>query len=171
MRPGSPNSTESKMNKNIFIAAALSFVGGLVIMGFVGFYSLPGMMMLEDESRYDFDTTVEVFEREVRDAGWSIIAIHDMQETLRGHGHDVLEVKIFELCSSRYSAEILKLDDERIVSPLMPCRIAIYKKSDGKTYIGRMDSELLAKPFGGVINQVMQQAASETEVILAKLIR
>ncbi len=140
-------------------------------MGFIGFYSLPGLMMLEDETKYDFETTVQVFEDKVNEAGWSILVTHDMQETLKGHGHDVKSVKIFELCSSKYSAEILKLDDERIVSPLMPCRVAIYEKSNGKTYIARMDSELLARPFGGVINEVMQQAASEIEDVIVQVIR
>ncbi len=159
------------MNKQTAIAAIGGIVAGLVIMAIAGFYSLPGMMMLEDESRYDFDTTVEQFEQAVSDAGWSILTVHDMQETLSGHGHDVHSVKIFELCSARYSAEILKLDDERIVAPLMPCRIAIYEKSDGKTYISRMDSELLARPFGGVIKDVMQVAAVEMEDVIAQVIR
>jgi uncharacterized protein (DUF302 family) len=144
---------------------------GVLLTGFIGFYSLPGLMMLEDETRYDFDTTVQVFEEKLSNAGWSVLVIHDMQETLQGHGHDVLNVKIFELCSARYSAEILKLDDERIVSPLMPCRVAVYEKSNGNTYISRMDSELMAKPFGGVINEVMQQAASEIEDVIAEVIR
>ncbi|TVQ15394.1 MAG: DUF302 domain-containing protein [Balneolaceae bacterium] len=148
-----------------------SLVAGAIIMGFIGFYSLPGLMLVEDETKYDFETTVQVFEEKVKEAGWSILVIHDMQETLTGHGHDVLGVKIFELCSSKYSAEILKLDDERIVAPLMPCRVAIYEKSNGKTYITRMDSELMAKPFGGVINDVMQKAASEIEDVIVQVVR
>ncbi len=147
-----------------------ALVGGLLV-GIIGFYSLPGLMMLEDESKYDFETTIEVLDEELNKAGWSVLTIHDMQETLKSHGHDVMSVKIYELCSSKYSAEILVLDDERIVSPMMPCRVAIYEKSDGKTYIARMDSELLAKPFGGVINEVMQTAASEIEDVLVKLTR
>ncbi|MCC5943107.1 MAG: DUF302 domain-containing protein [Balneolaceae bacterium] len=147
-----------------------AIIGGLIV-GIVGFYSLPGLMMLEDESMYDFETTIEVLDRELESAGWSVLTVHDMKETLAGHGHDVLNVKIYELCSSKYSAEILVLDDERIVSPMMPCRVAIYEKSDGNTYIARMDSELLAKPFGGVINEVMQTAASEIEDVLVKLVK
>ncbi len=159
-----------KIMKNILFGISGALIGAL-LMGFVGFYSLPGLMMLEDETNYDFETTVEVFEREVEDAGWSIIKTHDMKETLEGHGHDVLNVKIFELCSARYSAEILKLDDERIVTPLMPCRVAIYEKSNGNTYITRMDSQLMAKPFGGVITEVMDQAAAEIEEVISKVIR
>jgi uncharacterized protein (DUF302 family) len=163
---------ENIMNKQVAIAGFGGLVAGLIIMAIVGFYSLPGMMMQEDQSRYDdFDTTVEQFEQKVREAGWSVLTVHDMQATLQGHGHDVKSVKIFELCSARYSAEILKLDEERIVSPLMPCRVAIYEKSDGNTYISRMDSELMARPFGGVIKDVMQVAAVEIENVIQQVIR
>jgi hypothetical protein len=34
-----------------------------------------------------------------------------------------------------------------------------------------MDSKLMARPFGGVVNDVMQKAAIETEEIIAQLIR
>ncbi len=159
------------MNTKTLAIGIGGFIAGLALMAILGFYSLPGMMMLEDESKYGFDETVEVFKTKVDEAGWSVLQVHDMKSILERHGHDVQNVQIFELCSSQYSAEILKLDDERIVSPLMPCRIAIYEKSNGKTYITRMDSKLMARPFGGVINEVMQKAAVETEEIIAQILR
>ena len=158
------------MNKRTMLIAAGSLVVGVVLTLVIGFYSMPGMMMLEDASPYGFDRTVEVFETTVRAEGWSVLTVHDMQQILAGHGHDVNAVKIFELCSSKYSAEILALDDERIVSPLMPCRVAIYEKSDGVTYIARMNSDLMARPFGGVISSVMQVAAVETEQVIAQVL-
>jgi uncharacterized protein (DUF302 family) len=159
-----------KMKKNILVAV-VSLLVGVILTGSVLYASAPGLMMLEDESKYGFDETVAVFEEEVKNAGWKIAGLHDMQEILKGFDHDVDAIKIYELCSSKYSAVILEQDDERIVSPLMPCRVAIYMKSDGKTYITRMNSMLMAKPFGGLIDEVMQQAAGETEVILEKIIK
>jgi len=159
------------MNTKLLAFGIGGLLAGLVLMAILGFYSLPGLMMLEDESKYGFEETVEVFTAKVDEAGWSILQVHDMKSILSRHGHDVDNVQIFELCSSKYSAEILKLDDERIVSPLMPCRIAIYEKSNGKTYVTRMDSKLMARPFGGVINKVMQTAAVETEEIIAQIIK
>jgi len=156
--------------KNQPINLALTIFGSLVLGGLlvalIGFFSLPSMMMLEDKSPYSFEETVSRFEGEVKAGGWSVLQVHDMQEILSRHGHEVEEVKIYELCSSRYSMEILALDDERIVSPLMPCRVSIYKKSSGETYIGRMNSVLMAMPFGGVINSVMQSAGTETEEVI-----
>ncbi len=156
--------------KNVVITTVIAFVAGIALTGAVGFFSMPSLMMLEDESPYGFETTVDAFEQAVAEGGWSVLQVHDMQETLAGHGHDIDAVKIFELCSSEYSAEILALDDERIVSPLMPCRVSIYEKSDGTAYIGRMNSDLMARPFGGVISEVMQVAAVETEEVIAEVV-
>ncbi len=162
---------KNNATRNTILIAVAALLIGALLTGFVGFTAAPGMMMLEDESLYGFEETVAKFEEEVLAAGWSVAGIHDMQAILDGHGHDVMPIKIYELCSSRYSAEILYLDDERVVSPLMPCRVSIYEKSDGNTYIARMNSTLMAKPFGGVIDDVMQLAAAETEVIIDLLIK
>ncbi len=162
---------KSFFDKKGLTGIALGLILGLVVGG-VGLYkSAPKLMMLEDESAYDFETTIKNFEDEVSAAGWKISTVHDMQKTLEGFGHEVGEIKIYELCSSKYSVEILKLDDERIVSPMMPCRVSIYTKSDGKTYIGRMNSGLVSKFFGGVVDEIMQLAAGDTEVMLNKLIK
>lgn len=158
-------------NKQTIIIALIALIIGGILTGATLYVSAPSMMMLEDESKYGFDETVEKFEKAVKEANWKVAGLHDMKEILDGFGYDVENIKIFELCSSKYSALILEEDDERIVSPLMPCRVAIYEKSDGKTYITRMNSTLMAKPFGGLIDEVMKQAAGETEVILEQLIK
>jgi uncharacterized protein (DUF302 family) len=168
------NTKEFFMKNKGIILTAFGLGGlllGIILTAVIGFYSMPGMMMLEDESPYDFAKTVERFELEVRAGGWSVLQVHNMKEILAKHGHDVLSVTIYELCSSRYSLQILSLDNERIVAPLMPCRVAIYEKSNGKTYIGRMNSVLMAMPFGGVINQVMQSAGSETEDVIRAVLK
>jgi uncharacterized protein (DUF302 family) len=159
------------MKKQATLAVISGFVLGLIFTGAMTYFSLPKLMILEDRSSFDdFDTTVERFQQAVQEEGWSILDVHDMKSILAGHGHDILDVKIVEICSSRYSAEILLLDDERIVAPLMPCRVAIYKKSNGITYIGRMNSELMARPFGGVIREVMQTASAEMEAVIQQVI-
>ncbi len=48
----------------------------------------------------------------------------------------------------------------------MPCRVAIYEKADGKVYISRMNSGLMASTMGGIIHEVMDEAASQNEEIL-----
>ncbi len=157
------------MSRQTIISSILSLITGLLLMGIATFNSQDKILMMEDASKYNFETTVEQFEQAVDEAGWSIINTHDMQQMILRHGHEVNSVKIFEVCSARYSAELLKLDDERIISPLMPCRVAIYEKSDGNTYIARMDNEEFARPFGGVIEEVMTTATRDVEEIIARI--
>lgn len=159
------------MKKRSFPVGLAAFFLGLIVASVAGFYSMPKLLMLEGKSPHGFEQTVELFEQKVKESGWSVLATTDMQAIVAKHGQDVLPIKIFELCSSKYSAVVLKLDDERIVSPLMPCRVSIYEKSDGKTYIARMNSGRMAKPFGGVINDVMKSAASETENAIAAVLK
>jgi len=157
--------------KKMYLIAGASLVVGMLVMGLLIWNMAPRLMMVESESKYGFDQTVEAFKAEVDRAGWKVVGQHDMKATLANFGHDVLAVTIVEVCSAKYSAAILKLDAERIVSPLIPCRIAIYEKSNGNTYIGRMNSPLFGRMFGGVINDVMKEATAITEEMIAKIIK
>lgn len=144
-------------------------LGALATAGIL-YKAVPKLMILEDRSLYDFDTSTKMLEDRVKAMGWKLATVHDMQETLRGFGHDIREMKIYELCSSKYSVELLKRDAERKISPMMPCRVSIYTKSDGFTYISRMNSSLVSKFFPGLIDRVMQGAARDTELMLEEII-
>jgi len=103
---------------------------------------------LESESKYNFTETVEKLTAEIEKNTWKLSVVHDLQETLKKNGSEVLPIKVFALCHPKYSSKILSRDEERIVSTLMPCRISVYEKSNGKTYISRMNTGVLAKTFG-----------------------
>ena len=127
-------------------------------------------MVLEYESRYDFEETTRRFEENVKEAGWSIVQVFDYKEILADRGFEIDNIQIFAVCSGQHSAAILELDHERIVSPLMPCTISIYEKSDGNTYIAQLNSGEVAKPFGGVIAETMATVAEETHEMIRDLI-
>lgn len=155
--------------KTITIALAGVVVGAVVLAG-VLWVSAPSLMMLSDESPYAYDETIAVFEAEVDDAGWSILDRLDMQEVVAGHGTDVDPVTVFDLCSAEYSAIILQDDDARMVTPMMPCRVSIYEESDGSVHIARMNAGAVARVFGGLVNEVMQEASAETEEIIERVV-
>jgi uncharacterized protein (DUF302 family) len=85
---------------------------------------------------------------------------------MKKYGKDVRPVKVFELCHPDHAGKILAADSERIVSVLMPCRVAVYERADGKTYVSRMNSGMMAGMMGGLIADVMADAASDNEKIL-----
>lgn len=147
------------------------FLSGVVLIITMLFVFGPGLMMVESTSKYDFDGTVDRFVTIVEESSWGILNHHDMQQVKAKLGYEVLPVKVFDLCSGQHSYRILREDDERIVTPMMPCRISIYEKSDGNTYIARMNSGLVGRLFGGTINNVMQTATKESEELIAPLLK
>ena len=124
----------------------------------------------DNQSKYDFDETIMQLQAEVERKTWKLTAIHDLQQTMKTYGKDVLPVKVFAVCHPAQSSKILEKDNERIVSCMMPCRISVYEKSDGKTYISRLNAAPIAKSYGGIVEQVMTDSANEIEEILSDII-
>lgn len=127
-------------------------------------------MMLEDQSRYDFNTTVEKLNAAVAESGWKMPATHDLQNTIRNFGKEILPIKVLELCHPKHSSRLLELDNERIVSTFMPCRISVYEKSNGKVYISRLNAVILSRSFGGLVEEVMSTANAEMEAMIQPII-
>lgn len=153
------------MKKSI-LTGLVAFFAGVIIAGFVLFKLMPGMMLIESSSSSDFNTTVQKFEQEVLKQGWKIPAVHDLQATMHNFGKTVRPVKVFELCHPDHAEKILRESEERIVSSMMPCRVAIYEKEDGKVYMSRMNSSLMASAMGGIINKVMSEAFLDNEKMI-----
>jgi len=127
-------------------------------------------MFLENESRFGFDETVEKVKNEFEAKAWKVSALHDLQQTLKSFGKEVLPVKVFSVCHPKHSGRILELDDERILSPMMPCRVSVYQKSNGKTYLSRINSLSMARSFNGVMGEVMTGTSLEIEEIIKQII-
>ena len=68
--------------------------------------------------------------------GWALFGLRYPTRPVEAEGVSVLPVIAIEACSPKYSGPILKDDRTRFLSLLMPCKISVYKKSDGKVYIG-----------------------------------
>jgi hypothetical protein len=53
---------------------------------------------------------------------------------------------------------------------MMPCRDAVYENEAGDVVIARMNSGLMSKFFGGLVAEVMADAAGENEEMFAPVI-
>ncbi|NLO71653.1 MAG: DUF302 domain-containing protein [Porphyromonadaceae bacterium] len=119
-------------------------------------------MFIEVQSKFDFEQTVEKLTETIEKANWKVQMTHNLQQSLQNHGYDVLPVKVIELCNPHHSSKILNRDAERIYSNLMPCRISVYDKSDGETYISLMNAGMMAKQIGGIVEEVMSGAFEDS---------
>lgn len=150
------------------------FIGlfsGFVIIGLFLTFVFPKMLFSVNESKYSFEQTTEIFTDFVKKRNWNLPHQYDLQETMAKNGFVVRPVKIFSICKPDIAVRILGNDNDRHISAMMPCRIAIYEKADGKTYISRMNAGLFAKLLGGKASAVMGDAGNESENILKAVIK
>jgi len=148
----------------------IGFITGALLTFLVIFLGSPSIIMKESRSKYNFETTLEELRKVVEEKGWKLPCEHDLKATMAKFNFQVNDVAVLEICNPSYANNILSQDDERIVSSLMPCRIAVYEKSNGLVYISRMNSGLLSKPMNRIIRRTMTAASKDTEVILNRVI-
>jgi len=127
-------------------------------------------MLLESKSRYSFDETVSKLNEIILEGGWKILHQHDLQEIMKKNGKDILSVKVVELCNPEYAYRLLSDDSLRIYSSMLPCRISVYQKADGKTFLSRLNPLLLASQAGGVVQDVMTAVYNDVEVMIGQLV-
>lgn len=128
-------------------------------------------VMIENQSRFGFTETIEKLSKNILEKGWKITITHDLQETMKKNSKEVLPVKVVELCNPGLAFQILSKDELRNVSPMLPCRISVYEKSDGITYISRLNVPAFAGMIGGDVSKTIVQAFNETEEFVKALIK
>ena len=139
-----------------------AFIAGMFFAGVVGVLLMPAMMIHEYPSNQDVDQTVATLTKSIEKHGWSVAGVQDMNKAMSKHGVKFAQpVRLIKLCKAEYAAEVLA--DAPFVSCLMPCTIGVYRKADGKTYIAKMNTELMGKLFGGTIARVMGAKVSQDE--------
>jgi len=119
-------------------------------------------LVVERPSRLGFDATVEELTTEAERREWKVPAVHDLQQSLAKSGKTVRPVKVIEICKPKYSGQMLELNDERIISVMMPCRISVYEKEDGKTYVSLINAGEMSESLPANIAKVMKEASDET---------
>jgi uncharacterized protein (DUF302 family) len=119
-------------------------------------------LVIENRSKYSFAETVDLLVAEAERREWKVPAVHDLQQSLAKSGKSVRPVKVIEICKPEYSGQMLELNNERIISVMMPCRISVYEKEDGITYIGLINAGDLATGLQDTIARVMKEASDET---------
>lgn len=158
--------------KTKLIYAGAGFAAGIVIIFIVMFSSAQSLMLKEEVSKYNYEESVELFRKTALEHGWQIPTVHDMKLIMEKHNMgSVLPGIVFELCHPDHAYEILKRDAERIVMSMMPCRVAIYEKSDGKVYVSWMNTGLMGSMMKGVVPEVMKAASAESYAIISVLIK
>ena len=149
--------------------AILGIVVGIFITALYLMNSAGSLMFKEIESPFGVEETAARIQANIQSLehkGWKLSGLRDPAKAVAFSGGNVLPVLIVEACSTDYSGPILKDDDTRVLSLLMPCSISVYKKDNGKVYVGMMNSGLMGQLFGSKVANIMKQVEADQEVFV-----
>ena len=97
---------------------------------------------------------------------FGVIAIHDLQETLKKKGVDLaMECRIYEVCNPVQAKKVL--DADGAISTALPCRISIYGKGNGYTLATMRPTEMM-KAFA---NPAIEPVAREVEEVILQMMQ
>ncbi|WP_158275657.1 DUF302 domain-containing protein [Marinilabilia rubra] len=127
--------------KQFRVLATLLFIG----IAMVANAQKSPSITIEKQSKFQLDKTVETIRKSAKDAGWSIPTEHDMQASMKKAGKDVKPTKIIVLCNAEHAFKVLDNDQMKHFLALMPCRVSVYEKADGNTYLSMMNLKALSE--------------------------
>ncbi len=155
-------------------SALLFFVGmafGAVVAGLIIWNRAADSMLLENLSTMGFAETVQAIQERAVAAGWKLPKIHEISNTVNEAGFDVLPVTVIELCKADIAGKVLSDPKGRRAASMMPCRVAVYQSAGDEVVISRMNSALISRLYGGVVQEAMTEAAVGNEELLAPLLK
>lgn len=154
-----------------FVALLIGLIIGVVITGLAVWKLMPKLMITVHPSKLPLNETAAAIEKAALDRQWKVPKIYDIQKTLQDAGHtDMTPLKIVSICQPHHAYNILQDDKDKIVTAIMPCRMAVYQGKDGKAYIAELNMGLMTKMFGGNIARVMGGVAVEEAQMIDPLI-
>ncbi len=122
------------------------------------------MMFKTYPSRLGFDDTVETVEKAARENGWVIPDTRDLQELwIKEDIKDMTRLKVIYFCNPSGGFEIIKDDQNKPISVMMPMGVSVYETAEGKTEVAAMNVGMMSGMFSGATREVFSQAAENLE--------
>lgn len=150
------------------LKAFIGFLAGVSVT-LAGVWNMAGELAFHEQaSPFSVEETVARIQQNIQGAGngWALSGLRNPIKPLEADGGNALPVLMIEACSTKYSGPILKDDDVRYLSLLMPCKISVYKKNDGKVYIGTMNAGLIGSLFGSQVGDIMKHVVADQQKFL-----
>lgn len=148
------------------------FILGIIATILVFINIFPSMMISTKESMYGFTETVDMIDSSSAANGWAVLKIIDLGRRMNNAGYeDAPRVKVIELCHAENTYNVLKNEDDMFISAIMPCRMSVQEKRNGKVFISRMNIGLMSKFFSPNVKEVMSGVAEDDENILKDVVK
>lgn len=95
-------------------------------------------------TKKNFDFAVDAIVNETEKAGFRVLYIHDVQDTLFKKGFTIKPLKIVEICNAKnaYAA----IEKNIALALILPCKINVYLKG-GKVFISALRPTVIKEIF------------------------
>lgn len=148
------------------IALGILWIGAVAPASAAG----PRDLFLESESPLKLSETINAIKAEAGPLGWGNLATHDFAAIAAKNGFVIAPIVVLELCKPKYALELIRTDATRYVSPLLPCRLAIYETSTGKVIISRLNAVVFGSLMEPAVADALKVAGAEMEGIIEKVL-
>lgn len=126
-------------------------------------------MVVENVSPSDFATTVENLKNQLEADGWVILTEVNLGARLARRGVEVPEgLVLLGLTSGGQTIPLLRQDETRYVSSMMPCGVSIYGLSDGRVIVSRANFTMMAEMMEPPVSDMMRERAAELDQTIAR---
>ena len=150
-------------------AFAVGMLWGGILVFIGGFIFLRHSLLIEYRCAQDFPATIAKLQAKASHMkDWQIQPVACALPTCA----DGSELRVFKLCHKKYASAMLDNEKSRKVASMIPCSFSIYrKKSDGATYLSRLNVSLIGRIIGGVPGDIFPNKVSpEQELILEDMV-
>jgi uncharacterized protein (DUF302 family) len=152
--------------KHLKILVALLFMGSTMAVTAQNAHELT----IEKKSKYQLEQTVEEIKESAKDHGWSIPTEHDMQASLKKAGKTIDAAQIIVLCNANHAFKILNHDAMKHYSSMLPCRVSVYEKDDGNTYVAMMNMKELTSGAEKETRELMATVQKDIHQIIKRVL-
>jgi uncharacterized protein (DUF302 family) len=114
------------------------------------------------ESRFDFDETVSAISEVAQEHGWQIASTYDLLKAGQNAGYeDTTRAKTIALYDPLDGHTLLRDDEHKLLSALMPQNVSVYETNDGQVYVAGMNLARISKMFRGVARDGLKASADK----------
>ena len=153
----------------VALIAALICANGIVLADDRSASPADFKMLIEVESPLGFEETLERLEANAKDLGWKVPGkwkVDFQRNLMKVTDTDIGPNRVLKMCEPFAAAKLLVKDEYKMLTAMMPCTIAVYVKSDGKTYISMMNLEAMGMMYGGDVKTMSDALAPQMEAML-----
>jgi uncharacterized protein (DUF302 family) len=125
-------------------------------------------MFKVSQSRLSYEETVKKVHQQALDVGWNVPMVFELQKHYIEHGlSDMTKATNIYLCNPQGGYEIMKSDEFKPMSVMMPTPVSVYEDSAGDVFVARMNLGRMSAMFGGSVKTTLRDGGARLDKALA----